>query len=210
MHLGPLAACYVLLLAVCGPLLARIADRPTLRPAVTDPGRRGWLTAWARRGRPGSRARPDDPRRPGSRPRRRLRRINPGLWSGAVGHHFARPGNRFWKALHGSGFTGRLLAPSEDAQLLERNLGDHQPRPPDERPPPPSSAPQEDRTWGARARAAAPAAPSPGSSPCLESARRTGFGRRNAALGPQDDSTRRGAALGPAEPERPERTPSAR
>ena len=49
--------------------------------------------------------------------------INPGLWSGAVGHHFARPGNRFWKALHGSGFTGRLLAPSEDAQLLERNLG---------------------------------------------------------------------------------------
>ncbi|HET8525859.1 MAG TPA: G/U mismatch-specific DNA glycosylase [Actinomycetota bacterium] len=49
--------------------------------------------------------------------------INPGLWSGAVGHHFARPGNRFWKALHGSGFTDRLLAPSEDATLLERNLG---------------------------------------------------------------------------------------
>jgi double-stranded uracil-DNA glycosylase len=49
--------------------------------------------------------------------------INPGLWSGAVGHHFARPGNRFWKALHGSGFTDRLLAPIEDATLLERNLG---------------------------------------------------------------------------------------
>jgi TDG/mug DNA glycosylase family protein len=49
--------------------------------------------------------------------------INPGLWSGAVGHHFARPGNRFWKALHGSGFTDRLLAPNEDATLLERNLG---------------------------------------------------------------------------------------
>jgi len=49
--------------------------------------------------------------------------INPGLWSGAVGHHFARPGNRFWKALHGSGFTDRRLDPSEDASLLERNLG---------------------------------------------------------------------------------------
>jgi TDG/mug DNA glycosylase family protein len=49
--------------------------------------------------------------------------INPGLWSGAVGHHFARPGNRFWKALHGSGFTDRMLAPNEDATLLERNLG---------------------------------------------------------------------------------------
>ena len=49
--------------------------------------------------------------------------INPGLWSGAIGHHFARPGNRFWKALHGSGFTDRLLSPLEDASLLERNLG---------------------------------------------------------------------------------------
>jgi TDG/mug DNA glycosylase family protein len=49
--------------------------------------------------------------------------INPGLWSGAVGHHFARPGNRFWKALHGSGFTDRLLTPLEDAMLLERDLG---------------------------------------------------------------------------------------
>ena len=49
--------------------------------------------------------------------------INPGLWSGAVGHHFARPGNRFWKALHGSGFTDRLISPAEDATLLERRLG---------------------------------------------------------------------------------------
>lgn len=49
--------------------------------------------------------------------------INPGLWSGAVGHHFARPGNRFWKALHRSGFTDRLLAPEEDASLLAWNLG---------------------------------------------------------------------------------------
>jgi double-stranded uracil-DNA glycosylase len=49
--------------------------------------------------------------------------INPGLWSGAVGHHFARPGNRFWKALHRSGFTDRLLAAEEDAALLEWHLG---------------------------------------------------------------------------------------
>jgi TDG/mug DNA glycosylase family protein len=49
--------------------------------------------------------------------------INPGLWSGAIGHHFARPGNRFWKALHGSGFTDLLESPLEDASLLERNLG---------------------------------------------------------------------------------------
>jgi double-stranded uracil-DNA glycosylase len=49
--------------------------------------------------------------------------INPGLWSGAVGHHFARPGNRFWKALYGSGFTDRLLSPFEDALLLDSHLG---------------------------------------------------------------------------------------
>ncbi len=49
--------------------------------------------------------------------------INPSLYSAAVGHHFARPGNRFWKALHQSGFTGRLLSPFEDDDLLERGLG---------------------------------------------------------------------------------------
>ena len=49
--------------------------------------------------------------------------INPSLYSAAVGHHFARPGNRFWPALHGAGFTERLLSPFEDARLLERGLG---------------------------------------------------------------------------------------
>jgi double-stranded uracil-DNA glycosylase len=49
--------------------------------------------------------------------------INPGLWSAAVGHHFARPGNRFWKALHLAGFTDRLLAPDEEPELLRRGLG---------------------------------------------------------------------------------------
>lgn len=49
--------------------------------------------------------------------------INPGLWSGATGHHFARPGNRFWKALHGSGFTHRVLSPAEDEDLPTYGLG---------------------------------------------------------------------------------------
>ena len=49
--------------------------------------------------------------------------VNPGLYSGAVGHHFARPGNRFWPALCASGFTERLLDPSEDRSLLEYGLG---------------------------------------------------------------------------------------
>jgi len=49
--------------------------------------------------------------------------INPSLYSAVVGHHFARPGNRFWKVLHGAGFTPRVLHPSEDAQLLELGIG---------------------------------------------------------------------------------------
>jgi TDG/mug DNA glycosylase family protein len=49
--------------------------------------------------------------------------INPGLYSAAIGHHFGRPGNRFWKALYAAGFTPRLLSPYEDATLLEHGLG---------------------------------------------------------------------------------------
>jgi TDG/mug DNA glycosylase family protein len=49
--------------------------------------------------------------------------INPGLWSAAVGHHFARPGNRFWPALRLGGFTPRLLAPDEEGELLRLGLG---------------------------------------------------------------------------------------
>lgn len=49
--------------------------------------------------------------------------INPGLYTAAVGHHFARPGNRFWPALHASGFTERLLRPHEERELLARGLG---------------------------------------------------------------------------------------
>src|SRR2546426_2001623 len=49
--------------------------------------------------------------------------INPGLYSAAVGHHFARPGNRFWPALHRAGFTDRQLSPFDERELLERRIG---------------------------------------------------------------------------------------
>src|SRR5262249_43480173 len=49
--------------------------------------------------------------------------INPGLYSAAVGHHFGRPGNRFWPALYDSGFTPRLLSPFEERELLALRLG---------------------------------------------------------------------------------------
>jgi TDG/mug DNA glycosylase family protein len=49
--------------------------------------------------------------------------INPGLMTAATGHHFARPGNRFWPVLHLSGFTPRLLRPAEQRELLSYGLG---------------------------------------------------------------------------------------
>jgi TDG/mug DNA glycosylase family protein len=49
--------------------------------------------------------------------------INPGLYTAAVGHHFARPGNRFWPALHQSGFTNRLLSPFGEHELLQLQIG---------------------------------------------------------------------------------------
>ena len=49
--------------------------------------------------------------------------INPGLYSAAVGHHFARPGNRFWRALAGGGFTDRIWWPAEDADLPSIGIG---------------------------------------------------------------------------------------
>src|SRR5437868_6046899 len=49
--------------------------------------------------------------------------INPGLYSGAVGHHFGRPGNRFWPALHLAGFTDRRLGPFEERELLAGGYG---------------------------------------------------------------------------------------
>jgi double-stranded uracil-DNA glycosylase len=49
--------------------------------------------------------------------------INPGLYSGATAHHFARPGNRFWPALQASGFTPHLVSPWEERLLLDQGLG---------------------------------------------------------------------------------------
>lgn len=49
--------------------------------------------------------------------------INPGLYSAATGHHFARPGNRFWPTLHRSGFTPRQFRPDEQDLLLGLGLG---------------------------------------------------------------------------------------
>jgi TDG/mug DNA glycosylase family protein len=49
--------------------------------------------------------------------------INPGLYTAAIGQHFGRPGNRFWPALYGGGFTPRLFSPFESSLLLEFNYG---------------------------------------------------------------------------------------
>ncbi len=49
--------------------------------------------------------------------------INPGLYTAAVGHHFARPGNRFWPAMHKGGFTATQLSPFDSVKLLDLNLG---------------------------------------------------------------------------------------
>lgn len=49
--------------------------------------------------------------------------INPGLWSGATGFHFARPGNRFWKAIAMAGLVDRVLDPSEQHELLAQGIG---------------------------------------------------------------------------------------
>ncbi len=49
--------------------------------------------------------------------------INPGLYTAAVGHHFARPGNRFWPALHRAGFTDRRLSAFEERELLALGYG---------------------------------------------------------------------------------------
>src|SRR5581483_945333 len=48
---------------------------------------------------------------------------NPGLYSAAVGHHFARPGNRFWQTLHAAGFSRKLLSPFQERELLGMGYG---------------------------------------------------------------------------------------
>jgi TDG/mug DNA glycosylase family protein len=49
--------------------------------------------------------------------------INPGLWSGALGYHFAKPGNRFWRAIHAADLTPELLTPDRQLELLTHGIG---------------------------------------------------------------------------------------
>jgi TDG/mug DNA glycosylase family protein len=55
--------------------------------------------------------------------------INPGLWTAAVNAHFARPGNRFWPALHRAGITEHEvdassgLTPADADELLAKGVG---------------------------------------------------------------------------------------
>ena len=49
--------------------------------------------------------------------------INPGLYTAAIGRHFGRPGNRFWPALYGGGFTPRVFSPFENSLLLDLKFG---------------------------------------------------------------------------------------
>lgn len=113
--------------------------------------------------------------------------INPGLYSAATGHHFARPGNRFWPALHRSGFTPRQLHPSEQAGLLDLGLGitnvvDRTTARADEL----SAA--ELAEGGRRLRAKAQALAPSWLAILGVGAYRTAFERKKAVVGPQDES----------------------
>jgi TDG/mug DNA glycosylase family protein len=112
--------------------------------------------------------------------------INPGLYSAAVGYHFARPGNRFWPALHRSGFTPRQFRPDEQDQLPGLGLGitnvaARATARADE------LSDQELRDGG-RILAAKVTALAPRFLAVVGvTAYRVAFGRRDAAVGPQDD-----------------------
>ncbi|WP_300611869.1 G/U mismatch-specific DNA glycosylase [Trebonia sp.] len=117
--------------------------------------------------------------------------INPGLYSAATGWHFARPGNRFWSALHVSGFTPRRLEPREQDELPGYGLGitNIAPR---------ATAQAAELTDAElRAGAASLGALAERHRPRFiaiagVTAYRTAFGRPRAAIGPQDER------LGPA------------
>lgn len=113
--------------------------------------------------------------------------INPSLYSAATGHHFARPGNRFWPALHRSGFTPRLLHPSEQSELPALGLGitnvvARATARADELSP-------AELVAGGEILAALTARWQPRYLAILGvTAYRTAFGRRTAAIGPQDET----------------------
>jgi TDG/mug DNA glycosylase family protein len=114
------------------------------------------------------------------------------LWSAAVGHHFARPGNRFWPALAGSGFTDGQLDPADEDRLLAAGLGvtnlvERATAGADELGP-------AEPVAGARALEANVAAYDPGFVAVLGvGAYRTGFGRRQAKIGRQPERLARSA-----------------
>ena len=113
--------------------------------------------------------------------------INPGLYTAYTGHHFARPGNRFWPALHRAGFTDRQLDPSEERTLLDRGYGvtNVVPR---VTAPAAELAPEEYVTGG-RALRAKVAEYAPRVLAVLGvGAYRTAFDRPKAALGPQPEA----------------------
>ncbi|WP_431911193.1 G/U mismatch-specific DNA glycosylase [Nonomuraea jabiensis] len=112
--------------------------------------------------------------------------INPGLMSEATGHHFARPGNRFWPALHLSGFTPRLLSPAEQHLLPSYGLGitNIVARPSAKA----SELTKEELAEGGLALAAKVAAAAPTVLAVLGiSAYRTAFARPKARIGRQDE-----------------------
>ena len=129
--------------------------------------------------------------------------INPGLWSAATGWHFARPGNRFWPALHRGGFTPRLLHPGEQDELPGHGLG----------------ITNMVARASARADELTPAELVEGAEILTDkveryrprwvavvgvTAYRIGFARPKAAFGPQPERLA-GARMGAAQPQRPER-----
>ncbi|HEX6346031.1 G/U mismatch-specific DNA glycosylase [Umezawaea sp.] len=112
--------------------------------------------------------------------------INPGLYSAATGHHFGRPGNRFWPALHLGGFTPTLLSPADQDQLPAHGLGitNLVPR----------ATARADELTDAELRAGAKrlTAVAERYRPTMiavvgVTAYRTAFGRKKAAIGPQDE-----------------------
>ena len=117
--------------------------------------------------------------------------INPGLYSAATGWHFARPGNRFWPALHLSGFTGRQLRPAEQQELTRYGLGitNIAPRATAQAA---ELTPAELRDGAVRLRVLAEVRRPRFVAVLGVTAYRTAFARPQAAVGPQDD------LLGPA------------
>ncbi|MFJ6672979.1 G/U mismatch-specific DNA glycosylase [Actinosynnema sp. NPDC091369] len=113
--------------------------------------------------------------------------INPGLLSAAKGQHFARPGNRFWPALHRSGFTPRLLTPAEQDELPRYGLGitnlvDRPTARADE------LTPEELRAGGERLTALAREYRPKVVAVVGVTAYRAAFGRKAAAIGPQEET----------------------